>query len=111
MQRCRDSGTDRGRTDADPAELVTLPEPPKAQRQAAAPAVPAASLPPAAKEACPICGAEVDPAGRPLCARCRTEARKLAQPIDGYQIVRVIGKGGWALFTRASASRMAARWQ
>ena len=61
--------------------------------------------------ACPICGAEVDPAGRPLCARCRTEARKLAQPIDGYQIVRVIGKGGWALFTRASASRMAARWQ
>jgi serine/threonine-protein kinase len=67
--------------------------------------LPPAAAPVAASGVCPICAAPFPRGGTrpspPLCRACEAQARSQPQPIQGYRIVRELGRGGMGVVSLA----------
>lgn len=79
---------------ADPPVSIRPAAPPMPAQSQPASSVP--SVQTSLLKACRACGAVISVPPRPgswLCAKCADEARGLAQPIPGFQMVRKLGQG------------------
>lgn len=64
------------------------------------PSAPLTALPGSANSACPGCAGPLATA-EAICSACMKQSRRLAQPIDGYQIIRELGRGSMGVVSLA----------